>query len=118
MHAVRSISAAVLALVAVVILCESAPADIVSAVEPQGNEHLSRDRIILGFGFRVGDELTPEGVREGIRRLYDMGHFSDITVEVEPAGEGASPHHHGRGAPEVSRPSTYAGSDHVSGIGH
>ena len=90
MQVARSVIAAVVALVAVAGLCEFASADVVSAVEPQGNQHLSRDRILLGFGISIGDELTPESIREGIRRLYDMGHFSDITVEAEPSDEGSA----------------------------
>ena len=35
--------------------------DIVSSIEPQGNSFMSRDRVLLGFGVRIGDELTPEG---------------------------------------------------------
>jgi len=89
MHVVRPVLPAVLALVVLVGLCDIAPADVISGIEPSGNEHMSRDRILLGFGLRVGDELTPEGVREGIRRLYEMGHFSDIRVEAEPQGDGS-----------------------------
>ena len=76
-------------LVVVVFVALPASADTVSSIEPQGNEYMSRDRILLGFGVRIGDELTPEAVREGIRRLYDMGHFSDIRVEAEPVGDGS-----------------------------
>jgi outer membrane protein insertion porin family len=75
--------------VVAVCLVEAAAADVVSSVEPQGNVHVSRDRILLGFGIRVGDELTPDGVREGIRKLYEMGHFSDVRVEAEPTGDGS-----------------------------
>jgi outer membrane protein insertion porin family len=67
----------------------AAPAQVVSGVSTEGNEHLSRDRILLGFGVRIGDELSQEAVREGIRRLYDMGHFSDILVEAEPQDDGS-----------------------------
>ncbi|HYW69349.1 MAG TPA: outer membrane protein assembly factor BamA [bacterium] len=89
MRVVRPVLPAVLVLVVLIGLCDIAPADIISGIEPQGNEHMSRDRILLGFGLRVGEELTPEGVREGIRRLYEMGHFSDIRVEAEPQGDGS-----------------------------
>ncbi len=63
-------------------------AQMVSGIDTEGNEHLSRDRILLGFGLRIGEELKPEDVREGIRRLYDMGHFSDILVTAEPQTDG------------------------------
>ncbi len=62
---------------------------LVTEITVEGNEHVSEDRIILGFGFALGDEPTTEGIRDGIRRVYAMGHFSDVQVFVEPAdGEG------------------------------
>ncbi|MBN2564840.1 MAG: outer membrane protein assembly factor BamA [Candidatus Eisenbacteria bacterium] len=73
-----------------VALCASVTAaQVVSGLTTEGNEYLSRDRILLGFGVRVGDELSADSVREGIRRLYDMGHFSDILVEAEQQDDGS-----------------------------
>ena len=89
MRAARLILPVAVALVAVVLMSVAAAAEVVSGVESQGNEYVSRDRILLGFGVRIGDELKPESVREGIRRLYKMGHFSDVRVEAEPTGEGS-----------------------------
>ncbi len=61
----------------------------VTQIIVEGNEHVSQDRIVLGFGLILGDEPTTEGIREGIRRVHAMGHFSDVQVFVEPAdGEG------------------------------
>ena len=89
MRVVRLVLSVALALAAVVCLTASATADVVSDVDAAGNEHVSRDRILLGFGIGIGDELDPESVREGIRRLYEMGHFSDVRVEAEATGEGS-----------------------------
>jgi len=89
MRVARSVLPVVLVLAAIVCMTVAATADVVSDVESQGNKHVSRDRILLGFGIRAGDELKPESVREGIRRLYEMGHFSDVSVEAEPTGEGS-----------------------------
>ncbi len=89
MRVARSVLPVALVLAAVVCMSVAAMADVVSGVESQGNEHVSRDRILLGFGIRTGDELKPESVREGIRRLYEMGYFSDVSVEAEPTGEGS-----------------------------
>ncbi len=61
----------------------------VTEITVEGNEQVSKDRVVLGFGFALGDEPTTENIREGIRRVYAMGHFSDVQVFVEPAdGEG------------------------------
>ncbi len=57
----------------------------VMEITVEGNEHVSQDRILLGFGFRLGDAPTTENIRDGIRRLYAMGHFSDVQIHVEPA---------------------------------
>ncbi len=88
MRVARLIFPVAVALVAVVWMTAVAAAEVVSGVESQGNEYVSRDRILLGFGVRVGDELKPESVREGIRKLYEMGHFADVRVEAESTGEG------------------------------
>ncbi|MCD4691135.1 outer membrane protein assembly factor BamA [bacterium] len=61
----------------------------VGEIVVEGNEHVSRDRILLGFGFRLGEEPSTESIREGVRRLYAMGHFSDVQVYVEPSGDGS-----------------------------
>ncbi|MEA3409062.1 MAG: POTRA domain-containing protein, partial [Candidatus Eisenbacteria bacterium] len=89
MRVAKSVLPVALVLVAVVWMTVVATADVVSGVEPQGNDYVSRDRILLGFGIRTGDELKPESVREGIRRLHEMGYFSDISVEAESTGEGS-----------------------------
>ncbi len=54
----------------------------------EGNQHVSRDRILLTLGLRIGEELAIETVREGIRRIYGMGNFSDVVVEAEPRDDG------------------------------
>lgn len=58
---------------------------VVTGIGVEGNDSVSRDRILLTFGVRVGEELSAEDVREGVRRLYDLGHFSDVRVLTEPA---------------------------------
>ncbi len=78
----------VAAVLVVLSFCAGASAEVVGSIRTEGNEHLSSDRILLTFGVRIGDELKPESVREGIRRLYELGHFSDIRVEAESLGEG------------------------------
>ena len=86
----RSVVAALLVVFAAALVApQGACGQLISGIDTEGNEHLSRDRILLGFGLRIGEELKPEDVREGIRRLYDMGHFSDILVTAEPQADGS-----------------------------
>ncbi|MBC8451033.1 hypothetical protein H8D73_02335, partial [bacterium] len=63
-------------------------AEVVSEITVEGNEHISRDRVLLLFGVVMNDEFTTEGVREGIRRLYKTGSFSDVQVHAEEAEGG------------------------------
>lgn len=76
---------------ALALLLAAAPAagDVVGEIAVEGNERLSRDRILLSFGVAIGEEFSIDGVREGIRRLYDTGNFADVRVETEPTEEGA-----------------------------
>jgi len=81
-------SVAVLVLVYLcVLVATGAGAEVVRELHVEGNEHVSRDRVLLGFGVRIGADLAAEDVREGIRRLYEMGHFSDVQVFGERSGE-------------------------------
>ncbi|MBD3368167.1 MAG: hypothetical protein GF405_08375, partial [Candidatus Eisenbacteria bacterium] len=63
-------------------------AQTVSVVDVEGNSRVSRDRVLLTFGVRAGEELRPESLREGIRRLYETGQFSDVDVYAEQAADG------------------------------
>ncbi len=55
-------------------------AQVVSDIQVEGNEHVSRDRVLLGFGVTMGEEVSGEAVREGVQRLYALGNFSDVQV--------------------------------------
>jgi outer membrane protein insertion porin family len=82
-------SVGALLLVAVVLgLTAPARAQVVSQIDVQGNEAVSRDRILLSFGIRLNEDLAIEQVREGIRRLYAMGQFSDVSVHGEEREDG------------------------------
>lgn len=72
----------------VLLFHSAATAVVVGEVGVEGNLSVSRDRILLSFGARIGEELSVDGVRAGIRRLYDMGTFSDIQVEAEEREDG------------------------------
>ncbi|MBD3347598.1 MAG: outer membrane protein assembly factor BamA, partial [Candidatus Eisenbacteria bacterium] len=65
----------------------SAAAQTLGSFRVEGNENVSADRILITFGLRLGEELAIEDVREGIRRLYDLGQFSDVRVYAEGEDE-------------------------------
>lgn len=77
------------ALAALLVFSAAAQAQLVRDIRTEGNEHVSRDRIILAFGVVMGEELGPDSVRDGIRRLFDMGYFSDVRVFAEPSEDGS-----------------------------
>ena len=83
-RSVPSVVAVVLVLVATV----AGSAQMIDAIGVEGNENVSAERILLTLGVRVGEELAIEDVREGIRRLYRLGHFSDVQVLTEGEAEG------------------------------
>jgi outer membrane protein insertion porin family len=61
---------------------------VVTGISVEGNQHISQERVLFTFGVRIGDELTADAVREGIRKLYGMGYFSDVRVSAEPSEDG------------------------------
>ena len=63
-------------------------AQTIVGVDVEGISRVSRDRVLLTFGVRQGEELRPEALREGIRRLYETEQFVDVDVYAEPVGEG------------------------------
>lgn len=75
-------------LIASVLAAGPALAEVVSEIDLEGGGRLSRDRILLTFGVRIGEELSVDAVREGIRRLYDTGSFSDVRLEAEGKDDG------------------------------
>ncbi len=77
-------------LVPLVLLLSAATlgAQVVSDIQVEGNEHVSRDRVLLGFGVTMGEEVSGEAVREGVQRLYALGNFSDVQVYAEDEDDG------------------------------
>jgi outer membrane protein insertion porin family len=63
-------------------------AQVVSNIRVEGNEHVSRDRVLLGFGVTIGEEVSGEAVREGIQRLHALGNFADVQVYAEDQDDG------------------------------
>ncbi|NNF05321.1 MAG: outer membrane protein assembly factor BamA, partial [Candidatus Eisenbacteria bacterium] len=61
-----------------------AAADTIASVTVIGNKTVDAELIRRGFGLPVGSRYSTDGVRQGIRRLYDLGFFNDISVEGNP----------------------------------
>ncbi len=67
-----------------------AAADTVTAVRVAGNVTVDGDLVLRAFAVPVGSRYSTDAVRRGIRRLYDLGFFSDIAVERDPDQPGMS----------------------------
>ncbi len=78
----------VLAVLVVLAVSSVAAAEMVDSIRVEGNDTVSSDRILLTMGVRIGEELDIDKVRDGIRRLYAMGNFSDVQVLSEEGAGG------------------------------
>jgi outer membrane protein insertion porin family len=56
---------------------------IVKAVEVRGNKAISTETIMTKIKTRVGQPYYAQSSRDDIKRLYEMGFFSDISVDLE-----------------------------------
>jgi outer membrane protein insertion porin family len=64
--------------------------DTVTSVRVTGNTTVDGGLILRGFGVPVGTRFSMDAVRRGIRRLYDLGFFNDVSVDADrqPGGVG------------------------------
>lgn len=60
----------------------------VKAVDIQGNKTIGMTTILSKIKTRVGDAYSSNVVSDDIKRLYNTGYFSDITVETEDVSGG------------------------------
>ena len=60
----------------------------VGRVRASGFANVDSMVIIRTFGIKVGDDYSPENVREGVRRLFQSGLYTDVNVvdAMEPEG--------------------------------
>ncbi|MCX5681826.1 MAG: outer membrane protein assembly factor BamA [Candidatus Omnitrophica bacterium] len=61
---------------------------IVKGVDIKGNKTISMAAILTKIKTRVGDAYSPNVVSDDIKRLYNTGYFSDVTVETENVDNG------------------------------
>jgi outer membrane protein insertion porin family len=82
-----------LAVLIAVLLCGSsamgAPNDItVEGIAVAGNQRVSEAAVINTFGLAAGETYAYDEVRNGLRRVYDMGFFDDVGLVAEEAPGG------------------------------
>ena len=69
---------------------QSAPADTVVTVNVVGAKTVDVELVKRGFNVPVGTRYSLDAVRRGIHRLYDLGFFSDVSVEGDRVPGGVS----------------------------
>jgi outer membrane protein insertion porin family len=58
----------------------SSRAAVVERIEIEGNSYVSDSLIVRALGLRMGDELNPVVIATGIRSLYDLEYFQEVSV--------------------------------------
>ncbi len=60
----------------------------VAEVKVRGLRVLDEDVVLLRLNHRKGDPVDAAQVNQEIKRIWDMGYFSDVQASVEQSGEG------------------------------
>lgn len=58
-------------------------------IQIRGLRVLDPDRVLVRLATRKGDAVNLDDVDEDVRRIWDMGYFSDVTADIEHSGQGA-----------------------------
>lgn len=62
----------------------------VTAVEVRGTKALDPEVILMRVSTHVGDSLNPVIIDEDIKKIWDLGYFTDVQVTTEPRNNGAA----------------------------
>ena len=62
----------------------------VNDIRVDGLRVIDKDMVLMRLNVRKGDRLNPSILNDEVRRVWDMGFFSDVKVHVEPEGGGVA----------------------------
>jgi outer membrane protein insertion porin family len=62
----------------------------VSEVKVDGNRRIEADAVKAVVGTKVGDKVSPARIAEDVKRIYGLGFFHDVRVDVERAEGGGA----------------------------
>jgi len=62
--------------------------EIVVRIDIEGNRRVEANIIKINISSKVGEPLSPETVREDIKKIFKLGYFEDVSAEVEQTPEG------------------------------
>lgn len=72
---------------------------VVTAIAFEGNRRVDTRVLEAQIRLRPGSEATAEGIRRDLSRLYGLGDFESVDVELEPNAEGTALVYHVREKP-------------------
>ncbi len=62
----------------------------VANIQIRGLKVLDEDVVLMRLQTRTGDVITPASLNNEIKRVWDLGYFSDVNASIEQSGEGTS----------------------------
>ncbi len=62
--------------------------DAIAGVEVRGTKVLDPDVVLMRINTRKGDLLDSAAVDREVKRIWELGYFSDVQVDLEPRDEG------------------------------
>ncbi|HXG31446.1 MAG TPA: outer membrane protein assembly factor BamA [Thermodesulfobacteriota bacterium] len=65
-----------------------AEVETVSRIDIRGNRRVETELIRINVSSKTGVPLSPETVREDIKRIYKLGYFENVSAEIERTPEG------------------------------
>ena len=67
----------------VVLIAQSQPSFTLQEVEVLGNNSTSNNMVLYTAGLQKGQTVTAEDFRRAVKRLWDLGVFSDVQIEFD-----------------------------------
>jgi len=64
--------------------------DVIVEIDVVGNQNIEEDLVRSVISFKLGDFLTPDLVATSIKNLYQLGVFSDVSMEAEDRSHGVA----------------------------
>ena len=62
--------------------------DSLADIQIRGLRLIDPDRVLVRLNTRKGDAVNVDDIDEDVRRVWDMGYFSDVSADIEESGQG------------------------------
>ncbi len=60
----------------------------IADIRIRGLKILDPDVVLMRLGVNKGDTVDPAGINQEVKRIWDLGYFSDVSADLEHSGEG------------------------------